>query len=195
MPHLITITGPSQAGKSTAIDLFMKYKNKFFVPCSIPKHTTRDPRPDDRPKEVITCKELPHDLDLVYQQYDARYGISAHSILDSMRKGLSPILVLNDVRLIMEVKSIFGSLTKSIFLFRRAPKDQEFLAGAIARGEKVSDKISKRRKKADAIYRIYIENIYLFDNVIINAGDIEMLELQIKRIVESLQTGKESFLQ
>lgn len=187
MPHLITLTGPSQAGKSTAIDLFMKRKNEDFLPITVPKFTNREPRPDDKPNEVIIVKKLPGEVDLVYQQYDFRYGVSSSSILDNMKSGFSPILVLNDVRLITEVKNIFGSLTTSIFLFRKGPKGPEFFADAAARGDFISEETNKRFKKAGAIYRIYIENIYLFDHVIINAGSLEALETQIAGIVENLK--------
>ncbi len=186
MPHLITITGPSQAGKSTAIELFTSLADGSFRPVSVPKFTTREPRSDDKPTEVMTVERLPDELDLVYQQYDSRYGLSSTSLLDMMRNGFTPILVLNDVRLISDVKGMFGSLTKSIFLFRKSPKADEFLADAAARGDEITDATQKRFKKAEAIYRIYIENIYLFDHVLLNAGDIETLDLQIREIVHSL---------
>jgi guanylate kinase len=195
MPSLITITGPSQAGKSTAIELFMKCKDENFVPTTVPKFTTRASRSDDKPTEVITVNSLSSKLDLVYQQYDSRYGVSSTSILEKMKEGFSPIIVLNDVRLIVEVKNIFGSLVKSIFLFRKSPKAEELFANAAARGEEISETTKKRFKKAEAIYRIYIENIYLFDHVIINAGDLCTLELQVHGIVDSLKVNKGRFLQ
>ncbi len=189
MPHLITLTGPSQAGKSRAIELFMQHRNSTFMPVAVPKFTTREPRSDDKPTEVITVDSLSGELDLVYQQYDSRYGVCSTSLLDQMKSGCSPILVLNDVRLITEVKNIFGSLVKSIFLFRKAPRAKEFFADAAARGDEISESTKKRLKKAEAIYRIYIENIYLFDHVILNAGDLDTLELQVAGIVDSLAVG------
>ena len=44
-----------------------------------------------------------------------------------------------------------------------------------------------RFKKAQTIYRIYIENIQLFDHVIINSGTFEELEMQVRQIVKSLE--------
>jgi hypothetical protein len=46
-----------------------------------------------------------------------------------------------------------------------------------------------RFEKARTIYRIYIENIYLFDHVIINSGTFEELEVQVGQIVKSLEQG------
>lgn len=194
MPHLITLTGPSQAGKSKTIDLFMQHKSKAFLPFAVPKFTTRKPRSDDKPTEVVPVASLPSELDLVYQQYDSRYGVSSQDILDQLKRGYSPILVLNDVRLITDVKNMFGTLTRSIFLFRKSPSLQEFFSGAAIRGDTVTDATSKRFKKAEAIYRIYIENIHLFDHVILNTGSIDMLEAQIGGIVESLSDADASLL-
>lgn len=194
MPHLITLTGPSQAGKSKAIELFIKHKSKTFLPVAVPKFTTRESRTDDKPSEVNTVSSLPSDLDLVYQQYDVRYGVSSEAIVQQLKGGFSPILVLNDVRLITDVKNMFGSLTRSIFLFRKPPRDREFTEDALARGDKISDETTKRFKKAEAIYRIYIENIYLFDHVILNAGSLDTLETQVIGIVNSLSVTNVSLL-
>lgn len=195
MPHLITLTGPSQAGKSKAIELFMNHKSTSFLPVAVPKFTTRHPRADDKPSEVQTMASLPGDLDLVYQQYDDRYGVSSMTILEQLKRGLSPILVLNDVRVITDVKNMFGSLARSIFLFRKPPRAQEFLSDADARGDTISDATNKRFRKAEAIYRIYIENIYLFDHVILNAGSVDTLDTQIRGIIDSLSVEDVSLLQ
>ncbi|MAX27487.1 MAG: hypothetical protein CMJ19_23565 [Phycisphaeraceae bacterium] len=190
-PRLITITGPSQAGKSTAIEIFKHHKNTYFKPVSIPKYTTRPPRPDDRPEEVIHVKKLPNKLDLVYQQYDYRYGLSSNEILNQLRNGYSPIIVLNDVRLITEVKRLFGTLVLSLFLYRKTPQIKEFFLDAINRGDENTEELEKRFKKAYAIYRIYIENIYLFDSVLINMGNFETLSNQIRCIVHNLDGKSE----
>lgn len=195
MPNLITLTGPSQAGKSKVIELFLKHKNKVFLPVGVPKFTTRKPRSDDKPSEVITVSSLPGELDLVYQQYDVRYGVSSEAIVEQLKKGFSPILVLNDIRLIIDVKKMFGSLTRSIFLFRKPPRDREFVEDASVRGDEISEETVKRFEKAEAIYRIYIENIHLFDHVILNADTVATLETQIIGIINSLSEENVSLLQ
>ena len=194
MNRLITLTGPSQAGKSELIKLFLKHKSSNFLPVTVPKFTTRKPRPDDRPTEVITVPSLPVELDLVYQQYDSRYGVSSLALVEQLKRGYSPILVLNDVRIITDVKRMFGPLTLSLFIFRKAPNAESFYSDAASRGDTDSDEISKRLKKAEAIYRIYIENIHLFDHVILNAGSLETLDMQTKGIVESLSAHGTSLL-
>lgn len=186
MPNIISLTGPSGAGKSTAIELIIKKSSLEFNPVCIPKYTTREKRSDDKFTEVICVKKLPKSCDLVYQQYDARYGLSIKQIVKQLENGYSPIVVLNDIRIIQEIKSIFGDLAKTIFLFRKEPKESDFTA--LAESRFVIDKniIQKRLKKGAAIYRIFIENIFLFDYVFLNHDQIEDLEYQIEMLVQSL---------
>lgn len=186
MARIITLTGPSQSGKSTAIDYFLSIKRKGYNPECIAKYTTREPREDDKSREVIYCDALPSSCDLVYQQYDNRYGLSLNSIQENLVNGITSIIVINDVRTISEVKRIFGPLCKSVFVFRKSPNYKEFKDEADSRGVTNEKIITKRLKKAEAIYRIYIENIHLFDNVIINAFNRTELKKQIKSIISNL---------
>lgn len=181
MPRIITLTGPSMAGKSTAIDLFLKTKMDNYKPICIPKFNTRKKRDDDRDFEVTTCSSLPIECDLVYQQYDVRYGLSSKDIIRKLSEGYTCIIILNDVRTISEMKRIFGDLCISVFVYRKTPTIEQFEM----RSHIENNEILKRLKKAEAIYRIYIENIELFDNVIINSFGINELKKQIKHIVSS----------
>lgn len=188
MARIITLTGPSQSGKSTAKDFFLSIKKDGYKPISIPKHNTRKPRKDDKEDEVIHCKKLPKKCDLVYQQYDVRYGFSSKDVLKKLEKGYVCLIVINDVRTISEVKRIFGSLCKSIFVHRKALSFEDFYKESVKRGVIDELIIKKRLKKAEAIYRIYIENIQLFDNVFLNSSDEQNLKKQVVKVIESLDT-------
>lgn len=185
MRRIITLTGPSGAGKSTAIDYILKSKSSYFQPECIPKFTTREKRKDDSKREVKYCTELPESCDLVYQQYDVRYGLAIEDIVSKLQEGRSPIIVLNDVRTISEVKRIFGDIVDSLFVYRTEPKIEYFRELAHKRGVFDEIKIERRFRKAQAIYRIYIENIYLFNRVVINSFGRRELKSQIQRIVKS----------
>lgn len=186
MARIITLTGPSQSGKSTAIDYFLSIKKKGYKPVCIPKYTTREARDDDKEREVLYCDVLPDFCDLVYQQYDNRYGLALNFIEQNLIDGITSIIVINDVRTISEVKRIFGPLCNSVFVFRKSPTYESFKKEADKRGVADENVIIKRLKKAEAIYRIYIENIHLFDNVIINAFKKLELKKQVKAIIEYL---------
>ncbi len=199
MGRIITLTGPSQSGKSTAKDFFLKHSHKegeedgWYYPISIPKYNTRKPRKDDKPDEVISRKVLPKKCDLVYQQYDVRYGFSSKDLLKKLQEGFICLIVINDVRTISEVKRIFGKLCKSIYLHRQAISKADFIAEAKKRGNNDDKMIEKRIKKAEAIYRIYIENIDLFDNVLLNSSNEENLEAQIIKVIESLNIKNQHY--
>ena len=185
MPHVITITGPSRAGKSTAVDYLLGCEDQDFRPVLVCKFTTRPSRDDDRHIEVICVDKIPDHCDLVYEQYGARYGVQLSTLFEHIANGQSPIVVLNDVRAVEDVRNSFRELVRSIFIFRENPSSEEYHEELIeSRGLKAG---KVRFEKARAIYRIYIENIHLFDHVIINSGTSEDLNLQIKQIVQGLK--------
>lgn len=187
MRRIITLTGPSMAGKSTAIDYFLSTKIKGYEPICIPKYNTRKKRNDDREFEVISCDKLPPICDLVYQQYDVRYGLNSFEIIKKLTQNNTCIIVLNDVRTISEIKRIFGELCVSIFVYRKSPSVEQFKL----RSEINDSEINLRLKKAESIYRIYIENIELFDHVLINSFGKSELKKQIKSIVKMVTDDKQ----
>lgn len=185
MPYVITITGPSRAGKSTTVDYLQSEANDHFRPKLVRKHTTRRRRQDDEHDEVRCVDgDLPEECDLVYEQYRSRYGLDSSELVESIANGESPVVVLNDVRAVEDVRNAFRERVRSIFIFRHDPLSDEYRKELIeSRGEAGE----VRFKKAQTIYRIYIENIHLFDHVIINTGSFEELEMQVKQIVKSLE--------
>jgi len=83
----------------------------------------------------------------------------------------------------VKVPTVFSH---TLFIFRHDPSSEEYHQELIeSRGEAGE----VRFKKARTIYRIYIENIHLFDHVIINSGTFEELERQVEQIVKSLEQG------
>lgn len=107
--------------------------------------------------------------------------------------GYTPIIVVNDIRAVEDLKSILGSLVYSVFLYRKPAVYQDFFDEEMERAteeitrEYIAGNARTRYEKAQAIYRIYIENIQLFDKVILNTSKIENTKRQVKYIVENLQ--------
>ncbi len=186
MPNLITLTGPSGAGKSTVVNMFLENNAESFNPVLVPKFTTRAKRKDDN-NEILHVKKLPDTCNLTYEQYGYRYGQRLELIFDHLAKGLSPLIILNDVRTVQEVRTSLGTLVKSIFIFREAPSIESYEVLSSNRGVDDEQDLQRRFQKAQAIYRIYIENIYIFDHVILNSGTLSNLEIQINQIVLGLQ--------
>ena len=186
MPFVITITGPSRAGKSTTVDYMLKHKSIVFDPVLVPKFTTRLPRKGDEDEEEVTCvDEIPRQCDLVYEQYGKRYGLELKTILEHIEAGKSPIVILNDVRAVEDIRNSLGRLVRSIFIFRKDPTSEEYHKEL--QGSRRPDEAEIRFDKARTIFRIYIENIHLFDHVIINSRGFEDLDTQVRAIVNGLE--------
>lgn len=186
MPSVITFTGPSGSGKSTALQELLRCASKNFSPIKVAKYTTRPARVDDS-GEAISVKRIPVKCDLVYEQYGVRYGVSLATLFHGLAQGKSPIIILNDVRTVEEVRMALGRAVKSVFVFRQGPSLERYTRLSEARNIRNDDDLQKRFNKAQAIYRIYIENIHLFDHVIINGGTRKHLSVQVRQIVKGLQ--------
>ncbi len=115
MPHVITITGPSRVGKSTTVDYLLRCANENFTPKLVRKYTTRPPRKDDKYDEV-QCGGIPPECDLVYEQYGERYGLESRTLFEAIADGQSPIVILNDVRAVEDVRNSFRERVRSIFI-------------------------------------------------------------------------------
>lgn len=188
MPYVITITGPSRAGKSTTVEYFKRFADAGFKPEMVQKYTTRSPRERDTDCKVIDGRVIPPDCDLVYEQYGERYGLKLQTLIDHLHAGQSPIVIMNDVRAVEDIRGLFRERVRSLFIFRHDPLSPAYHDELVeTRGDKAGE---IRFAKARTIYRIYIENIHLFDHVIINNGSLNELEMQVRQIVRSLKESE-----
>ncbi len=195
MSYIITITGPSGCGKSTFIKYLIHLQNADFLPRVITKYTTRDKRDegDDYKKigdykyiEAKCVKPLPKSCNFIYEQYSVRYGIRLESLFNKLNKGFSPIIILNDVRAVEDLRNMLGKNVVSIFIFKESPSLEMHIQLGKKRGVKDKAEAEVRYRKAQNIYRIYIENIQLFDHVILNCGTESDLSFLAKKIVTNL---------
>lgn len=205
---IITLTGPSMSGKSYIIDRIMELKEKFnvenqiiFRPASISKYTTRPYRIEEirdmlegKRVDVVSCEKIPDECELKYQTYGKKYGLSIKDIKNHLNNGESPIIIINDVRVVEEIKKSFPQQVLALFLFREIPKLSSFEKIANDRGNTSKDETMDRYNKATAIYRTYIENIALFDRVILNPSrsdnSIDYAQIQIENIVKGVLDGR-----
>lgn len=192
MPNIITLTGASGCGKSTAIGYFLSSKAQGYNPELIKKFKTRPPRPRKDPfEDGIFVEEIPEDCDVVYEQYGTRYGLKLTTLFELMKKGKSPLVILNDVRAVQDIRKAAGPLVKSIFLFRKRPTLNQYREVSKSRQVKDEEEILMRYNKAHATYRIYIENIYLFDSVFLNSFGKRDLKSQVNKFVNSLSKDRD----
>jgi len=203
-PLIITLTGASASGKSYVIEKIIEVSNEFhnmsvfFNPVPFPKYTTREYRASEIVKrqknefvDVISIDEIPLDCDLVYQTYGREYGLKTNDLKIKLNNGESPMVVINDVRAVEELKKCFKGNVLSLFLFRHVPNYEEFKEEANKRGNTSDNELLERYIKATALYRIYIENITIFDRVILNVKDekddkYKCTKLQIENILKGI---------
>lgn len=167
---------------------FKDAQSDCFKPIVVPKYTTREAREDDG-EDVVCVGEIPEHCDVIYEQYEDRYGFQLDSLFRHLSAGRSPIIVLNDVRAVEDIRNAVGPVARSLYLFRASPNFKEAVRLATARGaERARAKADaeKRVRKAQAIHRIYIENITMFDHVILNHSTFDYLKREIDEIVRGL---------
>lgn len=187
------MTGPSQCGKSTVRNFITAQEDEQFHPVILKKYSTRIPRETE--DDTICVKSIPPECDLVYEQYGVRYGFHFDDLYDAMEKGQSPIIVLNDIRAVEDVRTALSPQVISIFMYRRPPDFEYFLNEEKRRAkEDISEEAIRlsaqlRFDKAKSIFRIYTENISLFDFVVLNTSELQYTEQQIDHIVAKIKAA------
>lgn len=125
------------------------------------------------------------DCDLVYEQYGNRYGIRMSEIYECLKKGQSPVIILNDIRAVEDIKTFLGKKCISLYVFRKTPSRMEYQKQESLR--KTNEVEAENRfQKAQAIYRIYIENIHIFDKLVLNVQNgTESLRKVLQQLVDN----------
>lgn len=212
---IITLTGPSGCGKSYVIDRILelesilKQKSMTFEPVRFPKYVTRPMRREEIQKDlegeqidIISVDYIPKDCDIKYQTYGKQYAIRQKDLRDLLDKGKWPLVVINDVRVVEELKKLFPGQVLALFLFRGIPTREAFLKEALKRegksaanelDERIIQELEDRLDKATALYRTFIENISLFNRVILNVGNEDTddyAQIQLENLMSSILCGK-----
>jgi len=181
---IITLTGSSGCGKSHFTDKIIEFGKELrakegiqFNPKPHWKYVTRSYRETEiidkeinkKEIDVKSVKAIPEDCEFIYRTYGDEYGFYKKDLQKYLDQGESPVIVINDVRVVEELKKEFPDQVLSLFLFREIIPDVEThkKAGQSRGGVSESKSIS-RFEKAVALYRVFIENIFLFDRVILN---------------------------
>jgi guanylate kinase len=209
---IITLTGSSGCGKTYITDRIidlgkeLETENIQFNPVRHWKYVTRPYRESeiieqfiknkDTKKRVIdveSVKTIPEGCDFVYRTYGEEYGFMKKDLQKLLDDGKSPIIVINDVRVIEEMKKEFPNRVLSLFLFREIIPDVEtHIKAGETRGGVSENEIKLRFEKAVALYRIFIENIFLFDRTILNIPkertriEDDIAKIQVKRIIRGV---------
>lgn len=205
-PFIITLTGPSACGKGLITEAIIEYSKTLqkngidFHPFMFTKDVTRSYRfkealsiLNNKQIDVNSVFAVPEYDDLVYRTYGDEYALSTNNLTKALEENKSPIVVVNDIRVVEELKKIYKGNVLSLFIFRHIIPDVEQHKKASAdRGGVSVQKTLSRYEKAVALYRVFIENIHIFDRVILNVreNDIELAKLQARGVIDGVFNGK-----
>lgn len=202
---IITLTGPSGCGKSYVMSrilelpALLRNDGLTFCPVIMPKYVTRPMRRqeiqavlENKTIDIISVDSIPADCDLIYQTYGKQYALHSRDLRSALEEGKCPVVVINDVRVLEEIKRTFPNQVLSLYLFREVPRKEAFYKEAIIRGGGATTEIEERFEKATAIYHTYIENIGIFNRVILNVGNIntpDFAQIQVYNLIKSILCG------
>lgn len=194
--RLYIISGSPCSGKTELLGLIQSQAT--FNAHIAPKYSTRDERggefDDIEHVETITDK----DYTFVYPRYDELYGIKAEEIAGLLRAGCNVFIILSDLRIMEEVKQFFGSLSVSLYIYRNLTDDQlegcleERERGRDVKQENAAPFEKQRQTRLNYLYlmqRQYVDNIALFDHVILNTTDPQDMLHQVTNLVEGYEKG------
>lgn len=189
-PRVLTITGPTGSGKGELLKILDELRSENFKPVLVQKYTTRGRRANDGP-EVKCVRKIPDNCDIAYEQYGVRYGFNSKVLWDHIAAGRTPIVIVNDIRAVEDIKDRFGGMARAVYLFRDAPSEDRLRELSKERGVDgaAASEYAQRHLKSIMIHRIFIENVHIFEWVIINVGTTtKRMHAQVTRLVQGEQS-------
>lgn len=179
-PVIYVVVGTPGSGK----DLLIQAVNDMgTLHCRIvPKHTDRLRQKDDS-NEMICSNDPEYDLDgcdLVYGNFNNRYGITLGLIWDQLRMGVAQVVVVSNTNAINTLITTFGSMVKLVLVHSQMD-EEKYRADQRALGNNESY-IDARVEDYNQALGMYFRNIARFNHVLIYADSKEDLFDQIFRL-------------
>lgn len=178
---VIVIFGASGSGKSTLMALLMQSGEQYSLHF---KGTNRPPRRFDGIEIRCVDRIESSEYDYIYQSYGFHYGIQRSQIDSAIAENLHHFIICNNLEVIQALKRDYPNRVRVIFLDFDAPRET---LHAIQVARKIDDdEIKLRLVKTEALYKIFLHERELFDDVLYNRyGDKpEVLHLKLEQILE-----------
>lgn len=172
MQKIIVLIGDTGSGKDYFLDIVKDYEEIEIVKRSI----SRDARELESPSisSIFSCSiDEIKKMDYYYEgaQDGCFYGINKESLLKSLASGKSPIVVLPNYNICMQLEHDFPDLIVPIFIYRGISDDEVNMWEESLRNRGSSeDEIAKRKDKRSKYFlELYVKYTdYYASNVILN---------------------------
>ncbi|MDR1675731.1 MAG: hypothetical protein LBR86_04615 [Tannerella sp.] len=177
--RIIIIAAGSFAGKDDLVNAMIHIEPKKVT--AYQKGTTRPKKSGDNNElKHYDSKQLPNFYDLVYEKNGYQYGLSKKEIWNELAREKIVLIVLSDLELIKVLKQKFNQICSVIYL--HANIDWEELKKA--RSELSREEFAKREKSIAELHEIYVNNMNVFDHVLLNTSESEDLYEQAFNILD-----------
>lgn len=195
--RLFIISGTPTSGKTTLINMIRLEPSLNAV--VVPKYATRSWRnvSDDTQYNATVSDKA---FDFTYPYHNNRYGVSVQAIYDILSRGFNGFIIVSPPRIVRQMKQVLGSLATTIYLHsNRAEAElveivtQRRNATGVYRNiltQELDKEVRTRTINMRVVRRQYVENIALYDHVLLNTASQENLLLQLKNIVRAYQEDR-----
>lgn len=134
-------------------------------------------------------------LPFSYINYGEYYGFSATEINNYLESGRNVTIIVNDIGIVRDLKSIYGENCLACFVYRVNPNNKGIFMQIAGQRHDTQESAEARHKQAVKDFNTYTNNVALYDYTILNTGigkdDIsKILEDLTAREFESIQTEK-----
>ena len=183
MPLVVVIFGASGSGKSTLMEQLQRAGSNYSIHI---KGTDRQPRAYDGVEIRCVHEVTPAEYDYIYETYGYRYGIQRSQIDAAIRANNFHFVICNDIPVIHALRSDYGDLVRVIFHHFDAPREAlEAIQAARGIGD---DEISLRLTKTEALYKTFVEQQDLFNDVLFNhyGDDPEITRFKMENLLQRL---------
>ena len=184
-PEIILLDGASGVGKSTILQyLKNEYSDQLYVGSKL---TNRQGRIGDTEWEFKFVEIIPKNSKYSFQSVGYYYAIDFEELTNIIKQGITYVISCTDRNTIEKIKNDFPTI--SIYVYRAQTRMQvnQLL---IDRGLQNEIDIKIRLAEYDLIISKYIENINLYDYVILNIGTVHELYCQISNLLSNYSINK-----
>ncbi len=175
--RILIIAGASFSGKDELVNALIQIEpNKVSA---YKKGTTRKKTKSDK-DELVHLKKLPKRYDISYEKNGYFYGIDSKEVWKILSKEKIVIIVLSDLSSILKISDEFKNLVSTIYLHSNIDQDQLIEA----KKSLPKEEFLKRSNSSRNLKSVYINNLSVFDHVLLNTSEPEDLYDQAFNILD-----------